>query len=1002
VGLRQRSKDVWRGSVPSDAGALVLDLCEELIDGYAQRRGPMPVVVLHAAGQDPEGRHDDGVRELVDLLHRAQKPRWLLCRSVDPPADRGHPPEPSDTPPEGGLRLDDQTYAATTALVKDVSEGVWENHNRSQYRPYRMPRSRLMAALDQVLDEMPESDRAPDPRAAVTRLTRRRWQPAARPEPDGFWRQLGTMLSPATVLGAAVVAALGVLAAKVDAWPLAAAVLAVLSVPAVGCLIRRRLPPLWLGSGCRWFATTTFPLMPGTTAPVWSLWHPRQSRATLEDRAVDVIRQMLTAVGPGDTGDGGDTGCGTSARESARQFCLQLRTLALLEDLRENHRPAWDLRHRKRTVPPLLLIPRATRANGALPFVRAISDVRSRRSEQDPLLVVAGVAHGDLAGLRERTLLPLPSPDAYRREPARLYEAWVARSLRTGQAPSLNAALPWILPVSLTGPLLRTNDANAPFNERSTYRVRRSPWLLWSRWTLAATCVFATTGAGVYYESLKDRYCIAPETVWNRDLVRTVDDQCVGVVTGRPLLEGSDPPLLDAGLGRRVGLKELQAAIKAENEALDEDRKHITLVFAGALTTKEHEPGDAVDVLRQLAGVYVAQHLVNNPEETNSDLQLRILIANGGPGMADQKTMATKIVEYARWDPSVVGVVGMGIHTPDSADAVRQLQQAGLAVIGTTNSATGLASTYRNYFGMAPTDQEEASLLVNSLGTAGKRTAVVLAPAEGEGPGSSSYGNDQAKYGTLALRAADFTLRRRVDYEVTGTSADMHEAAQRICGEQIDIVYLAGRASHVSNLMRVLRDHTGCEKHPVTVLAGDDMEKKSFEDEDITFPGGGRLRYTSLTYDKHLRTTDLHRRAAAAFAYPLFEGRRLNDTRDAIDDGGFLALSHDAAMAFHTAAAEAGVPGNGRAPAVLAVLHTIEFTGKVGNISFRNADASNPELRGHGIGLHEVTRTPGDSTLRDVTLCGRAAGDSTALRKLSCPPVAPDQEQSSSSPAGSP
>ena len=42
--------------------------------------------------------------------------------------------------------------------------------------------------------------------------------------------------------------------------------------------------------------------------------------------------------------------------------------------------------------------------------------------------------------------------------------------------------------------------------------------------------------------------------------------------------------------------------------------------------------------------------------------------------------------------------------------------------------------------------------------------------------------------------------------------------------------------------MRVLRDHTGCEKHPVTVLAGDDVEKKSFEDEDITFPDGGRLR----------------------------------------------------------------------------------------------------------------------------------------------------------------
>ena len=112
-------------------------------------------------------------------------------------------------------------------------------------------------------------------------------------------------------------------------------------------------------------------------------WYVTQARA--REVAGEIIKAQLDTTP-------------AAERDRAQQFHLQLRTLALLEDLRVAHR-SWapDLRARKRRVPPVVFLPRADTANGGLKVLGAISDVRSRRSEQDPLLVLAGIAHADVA-----------------------------------------------------------------------------------------------------------------------------------------------------------------------------------------------------------------------------------------------------------------------------------------------------------------------------------------------------------------------------------------------------------------------------------------------------------------------------------------------------------------------------------------------------------------------------------------------------------------------------
>ncbi len=92
-------------------------------------------------------------------------------------------------------------------------------------------------------------------------------------------------------------------------------------------------------------------------------------------------------------------------------FPLQLYVLALFEDLRDNHRRAsWDLRGLKRTRPPVLILRQVSRENGGIELIKAVSDVRSRRSELDPLLIVAGVAAVDAPLLDRGTDTGAPPP----------------------------------------------------------------------------------------------------------------------------------------------------------------------------------------------------------------------------------------------------------------------------------------------------------------------------------------------------------------------------------------------------------------------------------------------------------------------------------------------------------------------------------------------------------------------------------------------------------------
>ncbi|GLW69757.1 hypothetical protein Kpho02_20560 [Kitasatospora phosalacinea] len=969
------------GGVRTTAKYEVDALVQDLVAQFSSARLPMPVVVLYAQEDDPE--LDAEVRSVVRAVQEAQEGGDLPHRTV---------PHAPDGDPHGNA----------IAILDGLAKGPWARRGPSWYRGYPAPRSRLVAAIEaatrHVLDDPAGATTAagagsaagPGPAArpfeelvesVLARLRDLHW----RPEPRGTGGELQRLLSPVlnstTLIGAFVLAALTSLLTQAS-WQLVAAVLlgAVAVLGATGWVRRNTAPLSWLGPASRWFATTTFLAASGRQAAAWSLWRPRMSWDVTQARAREVAGEILKAQLPGTPAE---------ERDRAQQFHLQLRTLALLEDLRWAHR-SWapDARGRKRRVPPVVFVPRADAPGGALRVLGAISDVRSRRSEQDPLLVLAAVAHADVtAWLEDERTVP---PGGHSFEPrGGPYESWVS-DLRVRQAPSRGRALAWTLPVRLTRQQLQAGGST----RLAPVPVRRSWWFLWSRWSVLLALVLVAAGAGLRVQQLAGQYCEArlvgsnPDAVWRTGPGGT--RECVGVATGSVTFAGDgggvrlsgELPGRDAErTGADVGLGELEEAIRRENARVDAlpDVRYVTVVYAGALTTAAGQEGRALNGLKELAGVHLAQ-VRNN---AGDPLKVKVLVANGGQDMYFQTEMVHRIVDLAARDRSIAGVVGLGRDTEDSDAALTLLQQAGLAVVSTTNSASYLARGHVNYFGLAATDQEEAAalrLIVDGLGTPPQdRWAAVLTRTPTP---DDRYSPEHARYGSAMLTDAGYRLigGRPLEYGLNSNGdPDYEQALATTChGEHPPaVLYLAGRADDVNQLMRRLADDKGCAR-PLTVLTGDDLTKAQFRTGGTAVAPQATLYYTALSDPAATaRGSDL---AATAAGVLHLVPRAANPYEDDVFSDGSLALAYDAVAALQAGAAKAGASQLSGTGSVMAALRAVQLNNRpTGTVDFRGAAplATDP-LPGHGLHVIRVRRDAQGAPVVDH-LCGRPAGETAPL-----------------------
>ncbi|WP_299527339.1 hypothetical protein [uncultured Streptomyces sp.] len=974
--------EVWRESADNEAASAVFHLVQRLIDRYGTDRPVMPLVVVQAAESDADGDIDARVARIVHQVHRANRPRRVPVRLLG----------------GGGS----SPYQAALDMVRALAEEPWESRGESQYKPLTFPRSRLLGAIEQATAVVQESNGSNGGSSSAAgrsdrvleQLRMLRWRPARQGRrtpvaPEERWEPLRRSVGPETFLGAVFIAVLSALVTEVD-WRavVTMAVCAALGIAGVRILTTAAPPLLWLRRASRWFATTSSLAAASTRYPpeTWSPFSPHGSWQVLRARAATVADRVADASGT--------IGADTEEEEevaritSARQFHLELRVQALLEDLRDNYRPhALDWRRAKRTAPPVVLLPAATAENGGVSLINAINNVRSRRSEVDPLLLLAALPAAHV-------LTHTPSVPAWDQHADGVgppggaqarYQRW-ANTLSFGQSPADAARLAWVLRLPLSTNQLRHEHAHA---ELRTLRVRRTwAWFVMSRAAVALVLVAGLLGTYHWSDVWRSTYCQGELADRSTDAVRvgrgTAAEECIGVATSAKVrfAEGNDLRL--GGIGAGISFDRIERAIREQNEDVG-TAEHVTVVYAGPLTAPRE--ADTRKGLEELAGVYIKQSSVNS----EPGVKLKVLLANGGRGMLRQTIAVEKIIEVARKDPHVVGVVGLGRNTTESRQTVRALLDAGIPVVDTTNSSSELDENL-NYFGLAATDEEQTWALKLLAGQLARKAGA------GQSPGSApraavlsrtplneekdQYTNDQHDAGTTMLKEAGYSVQS-IRYSLTQNGgAALDSALAKICteGKVTETLYFAGRMEDVSPLMAGLFRTPGCSAKHFDVFTGDDMTKAGFG-TTRSVASNVTVYYTSLTPVSHGLPTDFYLEARTELGKLVGDGGPLpsagngrgdgpKDYEDGLFASGQTILSYSAATALYTTAAQREGPRS--AARTWGQLASFEQDGMpTGTISLARTP-SDVDGHLHGLALVKAFRS-GEKTVT-ATVCLKPAG----------------------------
>ncbi|MCM2387832.1 ABC transporter substrate-binding protein [Streptomyces albipurpureus] len=929
------------------AGVEVQKRLEVLIRDFRTSDPPMPVAVLHAE----DSADDDHIVNLVEELHRGQDAHGTRCAVA--PAQQEGPTE----------------VRRAAALVRDLADPKRWDGQRSVYRRYAFPRLRLVRAIEDAVGELepdwPQSASAasgsrPDPaQRLLDQLAKQRW----RPKDTRRWNPGPAQLDMAHILPASLVAGLAALLAR-SHWSvaLASGVGFLLLLVLLDNVLPGRAPIfLWLRRESRWFMTTTFLRAASRGRPTdVSLLRPVRSWKAIAARAYDVAEALK---------EGDD-------------FQLQLYVLALFEDLRDNHRRwSWDLRGLKRHRPPMLFLPHAGADNGGVELIKAVSDVRSRRSELDPLLIVAAVPGSELHRL-QRSVVQEPGGTLWI-----WYQEW-ARNLRAGQSPSRELAeLPWVLKVPLPsarlGPLA---DGQLPCVRANTRPTTAR--VVWSLHSLVLVLLLIAAGIWARADDLRDQYCSASVLTANRDTVRKpVPDErteCIGVATGSVRFAKWLP---DDGKavtkdGAPWSVSWLEDRIADQNRKILDKHgdKYVTVIYAGPLSYDPDKGSSPVKGIEELAGVYLAQAVIND----TYPIKLRVLVANGGVDLRHQRDMADTIAAYAADDPTVVGVVGTGRDLKTSQETNKKLLDAGLPVVSGTNSATYLPRKFANWFSLAAPDEwqvRQLGLLAAQLRNPGE-TQRALVLARDTSDSDDLYTDEQAKYGQQMLTQRGFTMLPQRRYLVEGGKPELRVHTEKICQSSMvpSVIYFAGRVEDIGPLMALLGTEPECAQRSISILTGDDLSKAKFtQGKDGVAPKVTLYHAALAELEKAASLTDFYKDAGE---YLQEQGEKQPSHETGVFSSGQTALNHDATRALYWAATHNGAPQSRAATWVN--LRTVKLSGMAtGTIDFTGAPLYG-DRSGHSVALKQV-RSSADGTPQLRVLCSRVAGDATPLTQEECP-----------------
>src|SRR6266581_4891990 len=262
---------------------------------------------------------------------------------------------------------------------------------------------------------------------------------------------------------------------------------------------------------------------------------------------------------------------------------------------------------------------------------------------------------------------------------------------------------------------------------------------------------------------------------------------------------------------------------------------YVTIVVGSLLT------GNNASVGRDdLQGAYVAQKEYNDAARRNGGTLVRLLLANSGNDKTYAATVANQIVQLAKDDPTVVGVMGWPFSSHALA-AIDILTRAHIPMVSQTASSDSLTGMSPYFFRVNPSDTTQGAVGAKYVEQTlhAKNVALFVDNAD-------PYSQSLATAFSTQFKNDGNTIIVTEAYTVGPAGrAALPKLLQDAESKNPDLIYFAGYASDAGVLLANLPT-SGPYAH-LAVMGGDALyELQGYPPS--AGPGFNRLRFTSFAY----------------------------------------------------------------------------------------------------------------------------------------------------------
>ena len=272
---------------------------------------------------------------------------------------------------------------------------------------------------------------------------------------------------------------------------------------------------------------------------------------------------------------------------------------------------------------------------------------------------------------------------------------------------------------------------------------------------------------------------------------------------------------------------------KEDQRILASHSPYITLVVGTMLSGNSSDISAGRD---DLQGAYIAQKQFNDGFQLNGGVQVRLLIANSGGQAQDATNVAQKIVDAAKQDKTIVGVMGWPF-SEQTLDAVNILTNAHIPMVSSTASSDALTGISSFFFRVCPSNQIQAVAGAHYAEQQLKAKRVVLFVDP-----NNSYSQSLAQDFSNQFTTDGGQIVQTENYTV-GTPAGLPTLLQDALSYNPDLIYFSGYADDMGVLLTDLQT-----TDPNLQIMGGDALYEIRAYPKTAHANYHRLRFTSFAF----------------------------------------------------------------------------------------------------------------------------------------------------------